>query len=65
MNPEPDKCAWTHNVLLRGKVFKQGFAETFLLIRSELAAGRTEIKDVDGRLAFCLDQGDVDVAVLV
>jgi hypothetical protein len=47
------------------KILEQRFAEAFLLVWCELAAGRGEIKNVDGGLAFCIDQGDVDIAILM
>ena len=48
-----------------GKVLEQRLAQAFLLLGSEFAPGRGEIKNVDGRLSLCFDQGDVDVAILV
>ena len=39
-------------------------AKALLVLGRELRAAGGEIEDVDGHLAFRLDQGDLDVAIL-
>lgn len=69
MKPE-ERVGWTTGRACQlgrwpfGKFIEERSAEAVALRNGKLRAGRREIENVDGHLAFGFDEGDFDVAVL-
>src|SRR6266403_5373939 len=59
----PNKFTYSRPVLLAERGF-QNFAQEFLFLRGELSALCRQIENVDGFLAFGVDQSHVNVAAL-